>query len=273
MVFELPSPEDDGLYKEVVGSWSADKHHFLRRYIDAFTTAMKNKPWAGLHYVDLFCGPGIVEIKDGPLDWGSPLIAAQSPNQFTRLHLCDKKTKNIDALNKRLELYSQPNRPQVVTGDSNILVGQIISEIPTDALTLAFLDPHGLHLEFDTVKTLSDRRADLIIFFPDHLDALRNWEYVYKETPDSNLTKVLGRDNWLEIMSEVSNDRWAEVLQNMYIEQIASLGYRFFEDERIAMPNGRFLYKLIFCTRHELAAKLWRGTSKRHRDGQGRLFE
>ena len=39
MVFDLQPPEDDGLHMDSVGSWSADKHHFLKRYIDAFTTS------------------------------------------------------------------------------------------------------------------------------------------------------------------------------------------------------------------------------------------
>ena len=38
-MFDLPEPQDDGLFTPVVGPWSQHKHHFLRRYIDAFTTA------------------------------------------------------------------------------------------------------------------------------------------------------------------------------------------------------------------------------------------
>ena len=55
-MFELPSPKDDDLYIPTVGEWSRDKHYFLMRYIDAFTTSMKNKKWQGLHYIDLFAG-------------------------------------------------------------------------------------------------------------------------------------------------------------------------------------------------------------------------
>jgi len=108
MAFELQPPDDDGRSKMDVGPWSADKHHFLRRYVDAFTTAMKDKPWSGLHYVDLFSGPGIVQIKDGGLDWGSPLIAAQAPTRFSRLHLCDKNNRYIDSLRARIAEIPQP---------------------------------------------------------------------------------------------------------------------------------------------------------------------
>jgi hypothetical protein len=46
-----------------VGPWSAAKHHFLRRYIDAFTTAMRAKGWRGLNYIDLFASAGIERIE------------------------------------------------------------------------------------------------------------------------------------------------------------------------------------------------------------------
>jgi len=76
-MLELPKPEDDGLVIPEVGEWSREKHHFLLRYIDAFTTAMRPKRWNGLYYIDLFAGAGIERLKrPARLDWGSPLIAA-----------------------------------------------------------------------------------------------------------------------------------------------------------------------------------------------------
>lgn len=70
---EPSPPQDDGLYIPTVGQWSSQKHYFLRRYINAFTTSMKNK-WSALHYIDLFAGAGIERLKDfRELDWGSPM--------------------------------------------------------------------------------------------------------------------------------------------------------------------------------------------------------
>src|SRR4051794_7888812 len=97
-MFNLSPPEPDGLYTPTVGPWSAAKHHFLRRYIDAFTTAMREKKWHGLHYIDLFASAGVERIRGAGLDWGSPLIAAQAPNRFARLHFCEIKKRSYDAL-------------------------------------------------------------------------------------------------------------------------------------------------------------------------------
>jgi three-Cys-motif partner protein len=74
----LPQPQDDGLYIPEVGEWSSDKHYYLMRYMDAFTTSMRDK-WHGLHYIDLFAGAGIERLRESKaLEWGSPMLAAQT---------------------------------------------------------------------------------------------------------------------------------------------------------------------------------------------------
>jgi three-Cys-motif partner protein len=266
-MFNLSPPQDDGLYIPKVGAWSADKHHFLRRYIDAFTTAMKGK-WPQLHYIDLFASAGIERIEDNGLDWGSPLIAAQVPNRFTRLHLCELKKRPFDALQKRLEAFPQPRPPQVLQGDANDLIEDVITDLSPKSLSLAFLDPHGLHLKFETLRKLAKRKVDLIIFFPDHLDALRNWKAIYHGNLTSNLDMVLGTPTWRDRMGQTAREQWPEVLRQIYEQQIRSLGYVEFEYERISLPSGRFLYRLIFCPRDKIGGKIWRGISQKKADGQ-----
>ena len=264
----LPPPEDDGLEIPEVGDWSRDKHHFLRRYIDAFTKAMKGK-WNSLHYIDLFAGAGIERVKStGELDWGSPLIAAQAAVPFAQLHLCETDRNKHRALTARIERLQLNAKPQILHGDANSLVSDVIDKIPPRSLSLAFLDPYGLHLHFATVCELAKRRVDLIIFFPDHLDALRNWEKVYSQQPDSNMDRFMGKGvDWLGAIEQAPKGKWAEVLRTLYCDQLRGLGYKHFDAERI-MSNGRPLYLLIFCARHKLAVDLWRGVGKIKRDGQ-----
>lgn len=266
-MFELPPPEDDGLYISTVGEWSHDKHYFLMRYIDAFTTSMKNKKWEGLHYIDLFASAGIERLETSQkLDWGSPMIAAKAPHSFDRLHLCEKIKRKYDAPKSRIGQIKPDS--QVLHGDANKEIHEIAKEIPQGTLSLAFLDPYGLHLEFETLRVLSDIRADLIIFFPDHLDALRNWEKNYLNNPNSNLDRCLGSGaDWRSILNKTPQARLAEVLRDLYVGQIKLLGYSEFEYERIKM-KGHPLYVLIFCSRHPLAAKLWRGIAGKKPNGQ-----
>jgi len=264
---EIPTPKDDGLYIPTVGEWSRDKHYFLMRYIDAFTTSMKKKKWSGLHYIDLFAGAGIERLQTSEeLDWGSPLIAAYARPPFDRLHLCEKTRRKYSALNSRVAKIS-PNF-QVLHGDANQKINEILKEIPAGTLSLAFLDPYGLHLHFETVKVLSQLRVDLIVYFPDHLDALRNWEINYLDDPNSNLDRWMGPAcDWRAALNNAPQDRHAEVLRELYDAQIKSLGYKHFEYRRI-YAKGHPLYILILCSRSALAAKLWRGISQIGPDGQ-----
>jgi len=264
----LQPPEDDDLYiTEDIGEWSKDKHYYLMRYIDAFTNSMKKKRWSSLHYIDLFAGSGIERIKEtGELEWGSPLIAAQARYQFASLHLCERDNKKFEALEKRVSQY--PIDAQLVNGDANEKVGEIISQIPEKALSLAFLDPYGLHLHFETVRQLASRRTDLILFFPDQLDMIRNWEAYYYKNNESNLDRFLGDEaDWRSTLLSVPRNKYADELLKLYQGQLASLGYKYFDPKRILM-RGRRLYRLIFFCKNPTGLKLWNNISLKGPDGQ-----
>lgn len=268
-MLELSPPRNDGRTNPLVGPWSREKHWFLRRYVDAFTAAMNKKNWSGLHYIDLFAGAGIEMIEGtSELDWGSPLIAAQAAPPFTRLHLCELDRAKFDALSQRLVNFRAPG-DQLVCGDANEKVAEIVKAIPPKSLSLAFLDPFGLHLDYEmTLSPLSSIRADLIIFFPDRLDAARNWEAYYFENPNSNLDRVLGRNcNWREAATGIATRNYGELFRRLYVEQIKKLGYLHFEFEGVPSYANR-LYWLIYCTRAKAGIEIWRNVAEKKPDGQ-----
>lgn len=268
MITELPSPVDDGLFIPEVGPWSHDKHYFLRRYLNAFTTAMGKKKWKGLHYIDLFAGAGIEKLEGTEqLEWGSPLLAAQAKRTFDRLHLCEKNKKKFNALTRRLEQFPQPAEAQILCGDANKKVAEIAETIPSGALSLAFLDPYGLHLNFSTLRILAKKKTDLIILFPDRVDALRNWGF-YEKDRDSNLDRFLGEGvDWRHALQEAPNDKLPEVLRSLYQGQLRTLGYAYFESERI-LARRKPLYLLLFCTKHDAGLEIWNNVSLKKPDEQ-----
>jgi three-Cys-motif partner protein len=262
----LSQPENDGLITPVVGHQSADKHYFLERYIDIFTTSMKGK-WS-LHFIDLFAGAGIERVEDsGQLQWGSPMLAAHATKPFERLHLCELDTEKYEALKSRIGRYRPDS--QILNGDANQLAKRIAAEIPSGSLSLAFLDPYGLQLDFSTIELLAGLRADLIIFFPDRLDILRNWKQYYYDNPSSNLDRYLGLgSNWRAILDATPPGQCAEALKTLYRTRLKEkLGYSVVEHERIP-TTGRPLYYLIFCSRCNLGAKFWMEIARKKPDGQ-----
>jgi three-Cys-motif partner protein len=69
----------DGKVTMPVGPWAREKYNLLRTYTELFARGMKNK-WAHRVYLDLFSGPGKVNIRGtGTVLLGSPLIAMSIP--------------------------------------------------------------------------------------------------------------------------------------------------------------------------------------------------
>jgi three-Cys-motif partner protein len=271
---QLPPPEDDGLLIPEVGWWSREKHHFLARYVDAFTTAMKGKAWSGgLHYVDLFSGAGIERIAtSAQLEWGSPLIAAQARFPFKKLHLCERDPLKCQALGARVSRVRPGSDDRILCGDAHEVVTGIVREIPAKSLTLAFLDAYGLHANYESLRALSTVRADLILFFPVELDALRNWKHYYWDDPQSNLDGVLGPDSgWRDVVSNSTPAQTPVRLIELYTRQIGKLGYSHFDWEPIPSLDAP-LYRLIFCSRHVAGLRIWRGIASTKPGGQRTMF-
>lgn len=271
--WNLPPPDDDGLTMSEAKGHSQDKRYFLQRYIDAFTTAMGPKKWDSLHYIDLFAGVGIERLDKKKLVWGSPLIAAQAPVSFHRLHLCELVPARFEALKARINHRRLTDKVQLLLGDANELVEEVVKELSSGSLSLAFLDPFGLHLKYSTIKALSKARCDLLIYFPDHVDLLRNWKLNYWEDRNSNPDQVFGSGaDWRSILKDRPPSTRIPELTRLYQDQIRKLGYRYVIPERIRTKEDRPLYQLLFCSKHKAGARLWKGISSTKPDKQ-RTFD
>lgn len=264
---KLPQPKDDGLIIPVVGAQSTEKHYFLQHYINVFTRSMKGK-WS-LHFIDLFAGGGIERLRgSNRLQWGSPMLAVHASKPFDRLHLCELDREKYAALKVRIGRYRPDS--QILNGDANEQVENIARAIPARrALSLAFLDPYGLQLDFTTLELVTNLKADLIIFFPDRLDILRNWQRYYYDNPDSKLDRYLGLDsNWRAVLDGTPPGQRVEALKALYRTRLREkLHYPVVEHERIP-TGGRPLYYLVFCSRSKLAEEFWKKITRKKPDGQ-----
>ena len=107
-----------------------------------------------------------------------------------------KRSTACQRLPHRLSRTPVAENCLVLEGDCNSLIDDVLCEIPQRSLTLAFIDPKGLDIRFDTVAKLSKtRRADLVILFADAYDISRNDEAYYRDNPNSKLDEVLGPDS------------------------------------------------------------------------------
>ncbi len=269
---------DDGLATRGSGDWAEDKLRWWHRYVDITTTAMADKPaWKdGVVYIDLFSGPGICTIREtGRRLPGSPMIAAYAPKPFRKLLLCELNALDAAACEQRLLASPAKGNFQLFIGDCNYVVRDLISAIPQDALSLAFIDPTGLHANLSTICALTkSRKIDLLILFPDAVDVLRNVDEFYFPRLDSNLDLVLGIDSgWREAWNKLGSQDGPtarRLFTTLYMEQLKKhAGYNHFGEEVIRGPKGP-LYRLIFATKHERGLAFWKKVTKKERGGQKR---
>ena len=157
--------------------------------------------------VDLFAGPGVLTLKgSGTKVPGSPLIAAEAPKPFSKIILCEKDADIADACESRLMARGHGDRCVVVRGNCNQQIEEVCRHIPPKSLTLAFIDPTGLHAKFETVECLAAQRAvDFLILIADGYDIVRNVE-TYAKQDRSNLDEFLGDgSNWREAFANLPN--------------------------------------------------------------------
>lgn len=271
--------KDDDLPVRECGEWTIDKLWFWNRYISITTTAMVgNKNWSGgLVYVDLFAGPGVCRVRS-TLERipGSPLIAANAPKPFDRIICVELGDKEADACEKRLFQSPAHDRFQMIRGDCNEVIDKVAAAIPERALTLAFIDPEGLDIHWNTLETLAEnRRVDFLLLFADAVDLVRNID-IYESTSDSKLDRMLGPDSgWREKWKTLDNRTGTNVrtlFPDIYKRQIERLlKYQGFREKVINGPHGP-LYRLVYASKHERGLEFWDKITQSDRGGQRALF-
>jgi three-Cys-motif partner protein len=277
--------EDDGLPMRSSGLWVAEKLDYLTRYVNMFETSMRSK-WPVRNYIDLMAGPGKNRIRSSnDILLGSPLIALTIEHPFTGYIFTDISRKNTTALTKRCSTSPFFSRVDILTGDCNILVNEIVDRLRRNeqrSLNLAFLDPDGLELHWETVAKLATvERMDLVIYYP-QMGFNRYMEQASISTEQTKVDLFFGGKEWRDIYaSSKSRKIKHRQLIDLYKSKLKALGYteviRGTEDvdDEPLIRNRRLnipLYRLIFASKHNLGYKFWLKVVKKDIHGQIQLF-
>jgi len=269
----------DGLDIRCVGLWSKDKYFYIKRYLEIFTKAMKDKWKGNLYYIDLFAGCGKCRIREtGEEIDGSALISLQLKFPFKRYFFVDLNPRALNALEKRIKDLPLVDKVSINQGDCNEKVEEIITEIPqTGALCLALIDPTGLQIKFETIKRLAkNRKVDLIITFPEGMAIKRNIEKFLRQQ-ESPLDEFMGDRNWriiyeCEKLNTLNDHERKKRLITLYKENLKKLGYVSIksEDEILIKSSQKRLplYYILFASKHSLGHKFWSAVSKIEPTGQ-----
>jgi three-Cys-motif partner protein len=157
--------------EDTIGSWSVEKLELLRKYLQAYVTVLKNQSFIkGYEYIDGFAGTGKPKTRDEErYVEGSPRVALALSTPFTRYHFIEISDWRIQKIEEMKRDF--PDRKiEIYPGDCNrVLCDQIIPSLPWSSYkrAIAFLDPFGMSLEWDTLKAIAGTRTiEVFVNFP-----------------------------------------------------------------------------------------------------------
>ncbi len=274
----------DGLLARKGGAWTREKLEYLRKYAQAFTTAMTPKKragrWSDLVYVDLLCGPGI-NIDDRGEFSGSPLIAINTRPFFDRIFLSDASHSTVGALKRRIPVEKQ-DRVSCEVGKCQDIAASTVHKISRDALVLAFVDPQGFEVPFSVLRELASRRVDVIYLFPTGIGIKRNLRQ-FASQRDSVMDLMWGGREWRNAsltkvaLGELRDVDPADLNKDWsarFYGKVATIGFSIHDPEPPLLTNDQNgkMYQLLFFSRGEAALKLWKGIKKIEPSGQRKLL-
>lgn len=252
----------DGLTVRPSGPWIYRKHFYLKRYADIFTRGMQRK-WV-LTYIDLFAGPGrcLIESTGTETD-GSPLIALNY--DFSSYVFVESHPRDLDALKERCSNSPKSAQIKFILGDCNTVIDQIHPR----ELSLAFIDPTGIDIRFDTLRTLTkNRRVDLLINIQFGMDIKRNFGRYLKMKTKSELDLFLGGNvSWDDLKTPRDAIR-------IYKNQIKELGYSTVEYKDMVVRNVKNapMYFLLFASKNPRGLYFWKEITAKDEMGQYEMF-
>ena len=196
------------------GDWTEQKLEILRRYLDAYTTALKDQPFQ-LIYVDAFAGYGSYQPRDAyrPEDYGdfqelhdgSPRIALGVQDKpFDRLVFIEKDPAGCQAL-ESLKVEFPSRSIEIRKDDANIALPRLCAALRSFDRAVVFLDPFATQVDWDTVAALAQtRKIDCWILFP--LMAITRMMPPEAKPSDSlaqQLDRIFGgREHWESLYRE-----------------------------------------------------------------------
>ncbi|UJS24860.1 three-Cys-motif partner protein TcmP [Thiothrix winogradskyi] len=194
------------------GAWTEIKLEILKKYLDFYTQALKNKPYE-LLYIDAFAGSGnrSEKIPDAPLLGedeqklvydGSARIALDIERKFDRYLFIEASKERCNALGVLKKEYPSQHI-KIENSDANQVLQNICSNKKTwqsqKYRGVLFLDPYGNSVEWKTLEAIASTRSlDVWFLFPiSGMNRQLNHEFEkIEDYKEKNLNKILGTDSW-----------------------------------------------------------------------------
>lgn len=258
------------------GDWTRVKLDTLEKYLDIYTTAMKNQR-SNFHYVDAFAGTGQRDGEDDPTHSlikeietlkGSATRALECKHPFDHYHFNDTNPHHVKALRELAAQHPDKN-VNVTQEDANVFVQQFCRDMRPMDRAIIFLDPYSSELEWSTLKAIrKTEKVDLWLLFPistllrvtprngprdewggaiERMLGTSDWKELYEEQP-------LTMDLFGEHREEVRRQDYKKVVD--FVTTHLRRLFPFVDDPFHLDRQGRLLFLLYFCVSNPSPAAL-----------------
>ena len=278
---------DNKLENSWGGPWTLEKLSILEKYLDAYTTALKNQAFK-LMYIDAFAGTGQLnlseELKEDAMSTrgfisGSAEIALGIKNrEFDKLIFVEKDEVGCSELR---ELCEQNRSREIIIKNSD--ANDFLLNLEEDWgrwRGVLFLDPFSTQVEWSTIQRIESFKAlDTWILFPTFIIARM---LPLSKKPEEiepgwkvRLTKVYGDDSWEKLYyenpqlnlfgdTEHVRDKGTQGLIRIYKSNLKKLfGARLLENSRtLRNSKGSALYEFLFCVGNPNGINLAKGIAE-----------
>ncbi|UCH92795.1 MAG: three-Cys-motif partner protein TcmP [Candidatus Aminicenantes bacterium] len=268
-----------------IGYWSEIKLDIVKDYAKAYSTIMSSEKQKSFYhiYIDGFSGAGKHFSKTSK-DFvpGSPLNALLITPPFREFHLIDLDGDKIGELKK---IVGERQDVNIYKGDCNeILLKDIFPEVRYEDYRrgLCLLDPYGLHLNWEVIRTAGQLRTiDMFLNFP-IMDMNRNTLWRQQEkVSQKNIERMncfWGDESWRGVAyrkqrtlfgyeeEKTSNEDIAKAFQ----ERLKKVAGFLKVPSPLPMYNskGAVVYYLFFASQKPVAQKIVTDIFKKYR-GRG----
>ncbi len=257
------------------GEWTREKLEILRKYLDAYTTALKKTPFR-LLYIDAFAGTGSIESGSQDPDQkdrrafidGSTRIALDIVDRsFDELIFIEKDEAKCSIL-ESLKAENLDRNIVIETGDANNSL-RALQKDWSKWRGVLFLDPFGAQVDWSTLEAIAGYKAlDIWILFPTSTIVRM---LPRSKLPDEihpswarTLTRVFGGERWRDVYDEdqqiemfpenikgpqFKREPGVNKLREIYKEGLRELLDRRFLDQSRPLKNSKNsdLYEFMFC--------------------------
>ena len=266
-----------------IGYWSEVKLDIIKEYAQAYSKILtaQRRPKLKYIYIDGFAGSGIHKSKKTKeFTLGSPLNALWVNPPFKEYHLVDLDTGKATMLR---ELTKEYPTVSVYEGDCNqILLNSIFPKARFEdyARGLCVLDPYGLHLDWEVVKTAGTMKSiDIFLNFPImdmNMNVLWHDTSAVSKTQINRMNAFWGDGTWKDAAYTTEQDLFGDIerksdniaIVEAYKKRLKSVAGFKYVQEPMPMRNtkGAVVYYLFFATHKPVAADILAYIFNKHRN-------